>query len=56
MAQRKPVIAAVVGIAVVGIISFLGYKLTKELNKFDIDDDIWENLDDVFHYRTPTDR
>jgi hypothetical protein len=49
MATRKQLIAGVASVAVVGIVSFLGYKLAKELNKFDIDDSIWENLDDIYH-------
>lgn len=49
MATRKQLIAGVATVAVVGIVSFLGYKLAKQLTDFNIDDDIWENLDDIYY-------
>ena len=56
MATRKQLIAGVASVALVGIVSFLGYKLAKEINKFDIDEDIWENFDDIYYHRYPKDR
>lgn len=49
--DNKKVIAGVAGVAVLGILSYLGYRVLKEINSLDIDDNIWENLDDVYHYR-----
>ena len=53
MATRKQLIAGTAGIAVVGILSYLGYKVFKELNTLDLDDIIWENIDDAYYYRRP---
>ena len=49
--DNKNVITGVGGVAVVGIISYLGYKVIKQIGEIDID---WENLDDVY-YNTPKD-
>lgn len=47
----KKVVASVAGVAVVGILSYLGYRVLKELNEFHVDF-IGENVDDDYHYRT----
>lgn len=41
-------------VAVVGILSYLGYRVMKELNELDLGNIDWENIDDVYHYRQPT--
>lgn len=48
----KKIIAGTVGAVTVGILSYLGYRVVKEINCVDLDDGIWENMDDVFSYRT----
>lgn len=49
--DNKKVVAGVAGVAVIGILSYLGYKVLKEINNLDPGDSIWDNLDDVYHYR-----
>ena len=49
--DNKKVITGVAGVAVLGILSYLGYRVLKEINTLDLDDSIWDNLDDVYHYR-----
>ena len=49
--DNKKVITGVAGVAVLGILSYLGYRVLKEINALDLDDSIWDNLDDVYHYR-----
>jgi hypothetical protein len=49
---KKQLIAGATGLAVVGILSYLGYRLFKELNDMTFDDFIGENIDDEYHYRT----
>ena len=51
--DKKKVIASVAGVAVIGILSYVGYKVFKEINTLDLGDITWDNLDDVFHYRHP---
>jgi hypothetical protein len=53
MAQRKQLISAAVGAVVVGAFAYLGYRLYKEVDSLDLSDIIWENIDDVYHYRYP---
>lgn len=48
MATRKQLISGAAGIAVVGILSYLGYRVFKELNDFEIDF-VGENLDDEYY-------
>jgi hypothetical protein len=45
--DNKKVVAGVTAIAVVGILSYLGYRVVKELNKFDIDF-FGENIEDSY--------
>jgi hypothetical protein len=52
---KKQLIAAAVGTVVVGAFAYLGYRLFKELDEFDLDDHIWSNIDDVYYYRRPKD-
>jgi len=49
--DNKKVVASVAGVAVVGILSYLGYRVLKELNEFHVDF-MGENIDDDYHYRT----
>lgn len=44
---------SVAGVIIVGILSYLGYRVFKELNTLDLDDMIWENIDDIYYYRYP---
>lgn len=37
----------------IGVLSYLSYKMVKEINSVDLDDDIWENMNDVYHYHYP---
>jgi hypothetical protein len=49
--DNKKAIAGVVGVAVVGILSYLGYKVVKALDEVDIDF-MGENINDDYLYRT----
>ena len=49
--DNKKVVASVAGVAVVGILSYLGYRVFKELNEFHVDFK-GENIDDDYHYRS----
>lgn len=51
--DNKKVVASVAGVAVLGILSYVGYKVFKEINTLDLGDIVWDNLDDVYHYRHP---
>jgi hypothetical protein len=53
MATRKQLIAAGAGVAVVGILSYLGYRVVKQINDINFDDFLGENVDDLYNYRTP---
>jgi hypothetical protein len=53
MATRKQLIAAGAGVVVVGILSYLGYKVVKQINDINFDDFLGENVDDLYNYRTP---
>lgn len=55
MAKRNQLIATIAGTAVVGVAAYIGYRLFKELDRLDLDDIIWENIDDIYHYRYPKD-
>ena len=46
--DNKKIIVGVAGVAVMGILSYLGYRVVKHISEIDID---WENLDDSYHYR-----
>jgi hypothetical protein len=48
----KKIVAGAAGVVAVSILSYLSYKMVKEINSVDLDDGIWENMDDVFSYRT----
>jgi hypothetical protein len=48
--DNKKVVAGVAGIVVVGILSYLGYRVVKELNELEIDF-FGENIDDLYHHR-----
>jgi hypothetical protein len=51
--DNKKIVAGVAGIAVVGILSYFGYRLVKELNELDIDF-FGENIEDSYYQRYPT--
>lgn len=50
---NKQLITGAAGVAMVGILSYLGYRMFKEINTVDMADFMGENIDDVYHYRTP---
>jgi hypothetical protein len=47
---KKQLIAGAAGVAVVGILSYLGYQVFKQLNDMTFDDFVGENIDDEYHY------
>jgi len=49
---KKQLIAGAAGAAVLGILSYLGYRVFKELNDMTFDDFVGENIDDQYHYRS----
>jgi hypothetical protein len=49
---KKQLIAGAAGIAVVGILSFLGYRVFKQLNDMTFDDFMGENIDDQYYQRS----
>ena len=49
---KKQLIAGAAGVAVVGILSFLGYRVFKQLNDMTFDDFIGENIDDQYYGRS----
>ena len=50
--DNKKVVAGVAGIAVVGILSYLGYRVVKEINKFDMNF-FGENIEESYYQRYP---
>ena len=50
--DNKKVVAGVAGIAVVGILSYFGYRLVKELNELDIDF-FGENIEESYYQKYP---
>jgi hypothetical protein len=50
--DKKPLIIGAASVAVVGILSYLGYRVMKELSSM-VDDDIWKDFDDIYHHRYP---
>lgn len=54
--DNKKVIAGGAAIAVVGILSYLGYKVVQEVAKMSFDDIDWGNLDDSFNFRYSKDQ
>ena len=52
--DNKKIVAGVAGVVTLGILSYLSYKVFKELNSLVLDDFMGENIDDVYHYRRPT--
>ena len=51
--SKKQLIIGAVGISMVGILSYLGYKMFKEINTVDLTDFMGENIDDIYNYRRP---
>mgnify|MGYP007082165498 FL=1 len=51
MTTRNKLIGTAAGVAVVGILSYLSFKLLKELQDLDVDFQ-GENMDDDYNYRT----
>lgn len=52
---KKQLIAGTVGVAVIGILSYLGYRVFKEVNALDFDDFIGENINDEYYCHIPSD-
>jgi hypothetical protein len=52
MATRKQLITVGAGVAVVGILSYLGYKIVKQIGDIDLDDFMEENIYDFYDYRS----
>jgi hypothetical protein len=50
MATRKQLITVGAGVAVVGILSYLGYKIVKQIGDIDLDDFMEENIYDFYDY------
>jgi hypothetical protein len=50
--DKKTAIASVTGVVVVGLLSYLGYRVLKEINEMHVDF-MGENIEDDYHYRTP---
>ena len=50
--DNKKVVAGVAGIAVVGILSYPGYRVVKELNELEIDF-FGENIEDSYYQKYP---
>ena len=48
--DKKKVVAGVAGVAVVGILSYFGYRILKEINDMHIDF-MGENIEDDYHTR-----
>lgn len=55
MAKRNQLITAIAGTTIVGIAAYIGYRLFKELDQLDLDDIIWEDFENAYHYRAPKD-
>ena len=49
---KKQLIAGAAGAAVLGILSYLGYRIFKELNDIALDDFVGENIDDRYYGRS----
>lgn len=54
--NNKKLISSITGALVVGVLTYLGYRVFKDINTLDLNDISWENIDDVYHYRYPKDR
>lgn len=52
--DNKKVVASITGVAVVGAVAFLGYKVVKELNKL-VDDIDWDDLSDSYYFKQSKD-
>lgn len=50
MDNKKVAAASIAGVAVVGILSYLGYRVFKELNAL-VDDDIWKDFDNAYNFK-----
>jgi hypothetical protein len=49
---KKQLIAGATGVAVVGILSYLGYRVFKQLNDMTFDDFVGENINDEYYGRS----
>jgi len=49
---KKQLIAGAAGVAVIGILSFLGYRVFKQLNDMTFDDFVGENIHDQYYGRS----
>jgi hypothetical protein len=50
--DKKKIVAGVAGVTVVGILSYLGYRVVKELNELDIDF-FGENIEESYYQKYP---
>jgi hypothetical protein len=50
MATRKQLIAVGAGVAVVGILSYLGYKVVRQFGDMTLDDFMGENVHGLYDY------
>ena len=50
--DNKKVVVGVAGIAVVGILSYLGYRVVKELNELEMDF-FGENIEESYYQKYP---
>jgi hypothetical protein len=49
---KKQLIAGATGVAVIGILSYLGYRVFKQLNDITFDDFVGENINDEYYGRS----
>jgi hypothetical protein len=49
---KKQLIAGATGVAVIGILSYLGYRVFKQLNDMTFDDFVGENINDEYYGRS----
>ena len=50
--DKKTVIASVTGVAVVGILSYFGYRILKEINELQVDF-MGENIEESYYQKYP---
>jgi hypothetical protein len=48
--DKKKIVTGVAGVAVIGILSYFGYRILKEISEIDVDF-FGENIEDEYHYR-----
>ncbi len=53
MLKNTKIFSGAAGVVIIGILSYFGYKVFKDISALDLSDIEWENIDDVYHYRYP---